>query len=57
MVDGWMGDDWFHFGAFLQINFVYFTDQTTVKGEGNPIVRQTRDDYENFRRAGSAGDP
>ena len=56
MVDGWMGDDWFHFGAFRQINFDYFTDQTTVKGEGNPIVRQTRDDYENFRRAGSAGD-
>src|SRR3989454_431012 len=56
MVDGWMGDDWFHFGAFRQVNFDYFTDQTTVKGDGNPIVRQTRDDYENFRGAGSAGD-
>ncbi len=56
MVDGWMGDDWFHFGAFRQVNFDYFTDQTTVKGEGTPIVRKTRDDYENFRRAGSAGD-
>ena len=21
MVDGWMGDDWFHFGAFRQIMF------------------------------------
>src|SRR5438876_1643171 len=56
MVDGWMGDDWFHFGAFRQVNFDYFTDQTTVKGDGNPAVRETRDDYENFRRAGSAGD-
>ena len=56
MVDGWMGDDWFHFGAFRQVNFDYFTGQTTVKGEGNDIVRQGRDDYENFRRAGSAGD-
>jgi len=56
MVDGWMGDDWFHFGAFRQVNFDYFTDQTTVKGEGNSIPRQGRDDYENFRRAGSAGD-
>src|SRR5207249_10891231 len=56
MVDGWMGDDWFHFGAFRQVNFDYFTDQTTVKSDGNSIVRETRDDYENFRRAGSAGD-
>src|SRR5947208_1528580 len=56
MVDGWMGDDWFHFGAFRQINFDYFTDQTTVKGEGSDIVRRGYDDYENFRRAGSAGD-
>lgn len=21
LVDGWMGDDWFHFGAFRQVNF------------------------------------
>jgi uncharacterized protein len=56
MVDGWMGDDWFHFGAFRQVNFDYFTGQTTVKGEGSDIVRQGYDDYENFRRAGSAGD-
>ena len=56
MVDGWMGDDWFHFGAFRQVNFDYFTDQTTVRGRGENIVRQGYDDYENFRRAGSAGD-
>ena len=29
MVDGWMGDDWFHYGAFRQNNFDYFTGQTT----------------------------
>jgi putative CocE/NonD family hydrolase len=56
MVDGWMGDDWFHFGAFRQVNLDYFTNQTTVKGSGPDIVRQGVDDYENFRRAGSAGD-
>jgi putative CocE/NonD family hydrolase len=56
MVDGWMGDDWFHFGAFRQVNFDYFTEQTTVKGSGSRIVRQGYDDYENFRRAGSAND-
>jgi uncharacterized protein len=56
MVDGWMGDDWFHFGAYRQTNFDYFTDQTTEKGEGKSIPRQGYDDYMNFLRAGSAGD-
>src|SRR5262245_57115656 len=55
MVDGWMGDDWFHYGAFRQTNFDYFASQTTVKGSGSGVVRSGYDDYENFRRAGSAG--
>jgi len=56
MIDGWMGDDWFHYGAFRQTNLDYFTDQTTVRGKGDDIVREGYDDYENLRRAGSAGD-
>ncbi len=56
MVDGWMGDDWFHFGAFRQTNLDYYTGQTTAKGRGSEIVREGYDDYENFRRAGSAED-
>jgi uncharacterized protein len=56
MVDGWMGDDWFHFGAFRQTNLDYITEQTTARGAGKPIVRQGYDDYDNFLRAGSAGD-
>jgi putative CocE/NonD family hydrolase len=56
MVDGWMGDDWFHFGAFRQTNFDYFTGQTTERGEGHSVIRQGYEDYENFLRAGSAGD-
>jgi putative CocE/NonD family hydrolase len=56
MVDGWMGDDWFHYGAFRQVNFDYFTGQTTVRGAGEGVQRSSPDDYENFRRAGSAGD-
>src|ERR1700730_178743 len=56
MVDGWMGDDWFHYGAFRQVNLDYFTRQTTVRGNGQSVVREAYDDYENFRRAGSAGD-
>src|SRR5256884_1848511 len=56
MVDGWMGDDWFHYGAFRNANLDYFTEQTTVRGAGESVVRQGFDDYENFRLAGSAGD-
>ena len=56
MVDGWMGDDWFHYGAFRQLGLDYFTGQTTARGEGKPIPRTGADDYDNFRRAGSAGD-
>jgi putative CocE/NonD family hydrolase len=57
MVDGWMGDDWFHYGAFRQPDFDYFTEQMAVKGEGgNPVPRPGYDDYETFLRAGSAGD-
>jgi putative CocE/NonD family hydrolase len=56
MVDGWMGDDWFHYGAFRQTNFDYFAGQTTKRAEGDEIVRGIYDDYDAFRRAGSAGD-
>jgi len=56
MIDGWMGDDWFQNGAFRQINFDWFTSQMTEKGEGDDIPRQAFDDYDNFLRAGSAGD-
>ena len=46
MVDGWMGDDWFHFGAFRQTNFDYITYQTTTRGEGHAMPREAYDDYE-----------
>ena len=55
MVDGWMGDDWFHYGAFRQPNFDYTNEQTTEQGAGDSIQRDAYDDYEAFRRAGSAG--
>jgi uncharacterized protein len=56
MVDGWMGDDWFHYGAFRLINLDYITDQTTARGEGEAIPREGYDDYTNFLARGSAGD-
>jgi putative CocE/NonD family hydrolase len=55
MVDGWMGDDWFHYGAFRQTNFDYTSSQTTEKDLGHSVPRNAYDDYEAFRRAGSAG--
>jgi uncharacterized protein len=56
MVDGWMGDDWFHYGAFRQTNFDYITGQTAIKGKGSAVPREGYDDYANFLNAGSAGD-
>ena len=56
MVDGWMGDDWFHYGAFRQTNFDYVLSQTTARGEGKQVARPAFDDYDNFLRMGSAGD-
>ena len=56
MVDGWMGDDWFHYGAFRQNNLDYTSEQTMKKDEGEAVPRGVWDDYEDFRRAGSAGD-
>ena len=55
MVDGWMGDDWFHYGAFRNVNLDYFTEQTAKKDEGHIVPRAAYDDYEGFRRAGSTG--
>ncbi len=56
MVDGWMGDDWFHYGAFRQNNLDYLTLQTTKRGEGKAIPRMSYDDYTNYLAIGSAGD-
>ncbi|MGA8144783.1 MAG: CocE/NonD family hydrolase [Candidatus Acidiferrales bacterium] len=56
MVDGWMGDDWFHYGAFRQPNLDYITDQTTARGRGMAIPRMGHDDYTNYLEIGSAGD-
>jgi len=56
MVDGWMGDDWFHYGAFRNINLDYFSGQTEQKGEGTVVPRPGLDDYQTFLNAGSTGD-
>jgi putative CocE/NonD family hydrolase len=55
MVDGWMGDDWFHYGAFRLTNIGWLGSQTGYKGEGKAPPSGGYDDYENFRKI-SAGD-
>ncbi|WP_375390958.1 CocE/NonD family hydrolase [uncultured Sphingomonas sp.] len=56
MVDGWMGDDWFHYGAFRLANIAWLGAQTGYKGEGKAPPTGGWDDYDNFRDIGSAGD-
>ncbi|WP_213806301.1 CocE/NonD family hydrolase [Granulicella sp. dw_53] len=56
MVDGWMGDDWFHYGAFRQRMLDYFVRQMAVRGAGPRIPHDGRDDYTNFLAKGSAED-
>lgn len=55
MVDGWMGDDWFHNGAFRQTMLDYFTGQTASKGDGDPVAMGRRDYYAEYLGAVSAG--
>jgi len=56
MVDGWMGDDWFHNGAFRTSSFDYAVDQSTGKAEGKGLAFGTGDDYTRYLEAGSMGD-
>ncbi len=55
MVDGWMGDDWFHYGAFRQPNIDYIVGQTGARSGARPGARGD-DDYSNYLAAGSAED-
>jgi uncharacterized protein len=55
MIDGWMGDDWFHYGAFRQVNLDYFTEQTSKTDGGSSVARWSADDYQDFLDVGSAG--
>jgi len=56
MVDGWMGDDWFHNGAFRQDGALEYTyeQEATRKNEAK-WWSATYDTYEFWLRAGNAG--
>jgi uncharacterized protein len=56
MVDGWMGDDWFHNGAFRQAAALEFTyDQQAARKGDHKWWSGEYDAYDTFLRAGSAG--
>jgi putative CocE/NonD family hydrolase len=56
MVDGWMGDDWFHHGAFRQINMSYMLEQVVTRANSGKWFSSNYDDYDMYMRAGSAGE-
>ena len=56
MVDGWMGDDWFHNGAFRQQNEPYIYEQEGTRANEAKWWSGTLDDYDQYLRAGSAGE-
>jgi putative CocE/NonD family hydrolase len=56
MVDGWMGDDWFHYGAFRQQGMPYIFEQEATRKNDEKYWRGHYDDYDMFLAAGSAGD-
>jgi putative CocE/NonD family hydrolase len=56
MVDGWMGDDWFHNGAFRQFGLSYIYDQEATPSNDVKWWNGHADDYDVFMRGGSAGE-
>jgi putative CocE/NonD family hydrolase len=56
MVDGWIGDDWFHNGAFRQQGMSYIYDQQATRANEIKWWTSHFDDYDMFMEAGSAGE-
>ncbi|HEY1251815.1 MAG TPA: CocE/NonD family hydrolase [Thermoanaerobaculia bacterium] len=56
MVDGWMGDDWFHHGAFRQIGASYIYEQEATRKNDEKWWNTHYDDYDTYMAAGSAGE-
>jgi uncharacterized protein len=56
MVDGWMGDDWFHNGAFREQNMGYIYEQEGTRDNKIKWWTNHFDDYDVYMEAGSAGE-
>ncbi len=55
MVDGWIGDDWFHNGAFRQQMMAYIYDQEADRKSEIKWWKSHFDEYDMFLQAVSAG--
>src|SRR6266567_6870825 len=56
MVDGWMGDDWFHYGAFRQQNLPYIYEQEATRKNDAKWWSDHFDDYDLYMDSGSVGE-
>jgi putative CocE/NonD family hydrolase len=56
MVDGWRGDDWFHYGAFREQGMPYIWEQEATRKNDVKWTSTHFDDYDTFLAAGSAGE-
>lgn len=56
MVDGWMGDDWFHNGAFRQQNMPYIYEQVGTRKNEAKWWTSNFDDYDLYMQSVSAGE-
>jgi putative CocE/NonD family hydrolase len=56
MVDGWMGDDWFHHGAFRQLNVSWIYNQVATRKGDEKWWRSHNDEYDMWMQAVSAGE-
>jgi putative CocE/NonD family hydrolase len=56
MVDGWMGDDWFHYGAFRQQGMAFIYNQQATRKNEKKWWNSHFDEYDMFLEAGSAGE-
>lgn len=55
MVDGWMGDDWFHRGAFRTAGLGYIYEQEATRESDLNWWSGAYDEYTELMQAGSAG--
>jgi len=56
MVDGWIGDDWFHYGAFRQQMMAFVYNQQATRKNEKLWWNSHFDEYDLFLQAGSAGE-
>jgi putative CocE/NonD family hydrolase len=56
MVDGWVGDDWFHNGAFRQQNMPYIYEQEGTRSNDEKWWSDHWDEYDTYMDAVSAGE-